>query len=120
MFTTALFDNHKLIGTVQDGSRKWVTVVATICADGTSLSPGIIYEDQANTSQDTWLDGVKEEDNLAFLASSVNTCRCIPTSFDTQAAAIGRQSVRALSYVLQQRPRRAHETIRGPRGGQQA
>ena len=72
MFTKALFDNHKLIGTVQDGSRKWVTVVATICADGTSLSPGIIYEDQANTSQDTWLDGVKEEDNLAFLASSAN------------------------------------------------
>lgn len=72
VFTKALFDNQKLVGTAQDGSRTWVTVVATICADGTSLSPGIIYEGQPNTVQDSWLDGVKEEDHLAFLASSAN------------------------------------------------
>jgi hypothetical protein len=49
-----------------------VTVVATICADGTSLSPGLIYEGQPNTIQDTWLEGVSEEEHLAFLTSSAN------------------------------------------------
>lgn len=82
VFTKALFDNQKLMGTAQDGSRTWVTVVATICADGTSLSPGIIYEGQPNTVQDSWLDGVKEEDHLAFLASSANGCTNDELGFD--------------------------------------
>jgi len=49
-----------------------VTVVATICADGTSLSPGLIYEGQPNTIRDTWLEGVNKEEHLAFLTSSEN------------------------------------------------
>jgi len=72
VFTKALFESGKLLGAAQDGSRKWVTVVATICADGTSLSPGLIYEGQPNTIQDTWLEGVNEEEHLAFLTSSAN------------------------------------------------
>lgn len=72
VFTKALFQSRKLLGTAQDGNRKWVTVVATICADGTSLSPGLIYQGQPNTIQDTWLEGVNEEEHLAFLTSSVN------------------------------------------------
>ena len=27
----------------QDGSREWVSLLATICADGTALPPGIIF-----------------------------------------------------------------------------
>jgi hypothetical protein len=49
-----------------------VTVVATICADQTSLSLGLIYEGQPNTIQDAWLEGIDEEDDLAFLKSSGN------------------------------------------------
>lgn len=72
IFTKALFESGKLLGTAQDGNRKWVTVVATICADGTSLSPGLIYKGQLNTIQDTWLEGVNEEEHFAFLTSSAN------------------------------------------------
>jgi hypothetical protein len=72
VFTRALFESGKLLGAAQDGNRKWVTVVATICADGTSLSPGLIYEGQPNTIQDTWLEGVNQEEHLAFLTSSEN------------------------------------------------
>ena len=43
VFTKALLESRKLLGIAQDGNRTWVTVVATICADGTSLSPGLIY-----------------------------------------------------------------------------
>lgn len=156
MFTKALFESRKLLGAAQDGSRKWVTVVTTICADGTSLSPGLIYEGQPNTIQDTWLEGVSEEEHLAFLTSSANgwtndelgfdwlvnlfdretrakakrdwrllfldghgshlttpiprlvsveqdTGRYISSSLDAQIAAIGSQSVRPASHVLQPR-----------------
>lgn len=49
-----------------------MNVVATICADGTSLPPGIICEGRLNTIQDICLEGIKEEHHLAFLASSPN------------------------------------------------
>lgn len=42
-----------------------------LCRWNVSIS-GHNYEGQTNTIQDTWLDGVKEEDHLAFLASSAN------------------------------------------------
>ncbi|KAF1982089.1 DDE-domain-containing protein, partial [Aulographum hederae CBS 113979] len=38
----------------QDGSRNWITIIATICADGTCLPPGIIYAG-AGDLQHTWL-----------------------------------------------------------------
>jgi len=57
-------------------------VVATICADGTSLSPGLIYEGQPNTVQDTWLERANEEERLAFLTSSANGCTNDALGFD--------------------------------------
>ena len=29
---------------LQDGNRKWITIIACICADDTTLSPGLIYQ----------------------------------------------------------------------------
>jgi hypothetical protein len=34
----------KLIGVSQDGSREWITIVAAICADSTTLPPLLIYQ----------------------------------------------------------------------------
>lgn len=39
-----LYERGTLAGTGQDGNREWITVVATICADGTRLSPALIYK----------------------------------------------------------------------------
>ena len=33
----------KLLGTSQDGNRKWITVIVSIYTDGISLPPGLIY-----------------------------------------------------------------------------
>jgi hypothetical protein len=44
VFAKYLYKQVKLVGAGQDGSREWITVVATICADGTSLSPTLIYK----------------------------------------------------------------------------
>ena len=29
---------------IQDGNREWITTIAVICADGSALSPGLIYQ----------------------------------------------------------------------------
>jgi hypothetical protein len=38
---------------VQDGNREWITVVATICADGLYLSPSLIYAAISGNLQDS-------------------------------------------------------------------
>jgi hypothetical protein len=40
---------------VQDRSREWITCVACICADGSTLSPMLIYQAVSGDVQDTWL-----------------------------------------------------------------
>ena len=44
VFTKAAIQQKRLLRTVQDGNREWITVLATICADGTSIAPGLIYK----------------------------------------------------------------------------
>jgi DDE superfamily endonuclease len=54
----------------QDGSREFITLVATVCADGSSVAPALIYQGASHDLQDTWLDGFDDSQDLAFFASS--------------------------------------------------
>jgi hypothetical protein len=40
---------------LQGGNREWITTIACICADGTSLSHGLIYQAASGNIQDSWL-----------------------------------------------------------------
>jgi hypothetical protein len=44
IFSKASWKAGKVKEAVQDGSREWITVMGCICKDGSSLSPGIIYQ----------------------------------------------------------------------------
>ena len=44
VFIKEAFNKGKLIRGGQDGNRGWITVLATICMDGTFLPPVIIYQ----------------------------------------------------------------------------
>ncbi|KAF2837490.1 DDE-domain-containing protein [Patellaria atrata CBS 101060] len=43
IYSKAAFESGRVKGIAQDGNREWITVLATICADGTAIPPGIIY-----------------------------------------------------------------------------
>ena len=43
VFKLSHWQSGKLRGAGQDGNREWVTLIACICADGSSLLPYIIY-----------------------------------------------------------------------------
>ena len=72
IFPKALMRTHKLLGTGQDGSRQWITLVATICADGSSLSPALIYKAVSGDIQDTWLQDYRPNEHPCWFASSLN------------------------------------------------
>jgi hypothetical protein len=47
-----------------------ITAIACICADGSKLPPGLIYQSAASKIQDTWLQDFDSEDHNCFFTSS--------------------------------------------------
>ena len=76
VFPKALMARQKLLGSGQDGNREWITVIATICADGTSLPPALIYKAVSGELQDTWLQDYKPGEHACWFASSSNGWTC--------------------------------------------
>ena len=72
IFPKALVRTQKLLGSGQDGARNWITLVATICADGSSLPPALIYKAVSGDLQDTWLQDYKPDEHPCWFASSPN------------------------------------------------
>lgn len=70
IFTKASYDADKLPAAGQDGNREWITVLATICANGTALPPALIYKASSGNLQDTWLEEFDpQRHNCQFSAS---------------------------------------------------
>jgi len=62
--------SKKMLGAIQDGSTEFISLVACICADGTTIPPALIYQGESGDLQDTWLmdfDGSKDK---AYFAAS--------------------------------------------------
>ena len=57
---------------LQDGSREWITLLACVCADGSALPPGLIYEAAAGAIQSDWVEDIDAEKHTAFVASSTS------------------------------------------------
>lgn len=64
------FEDSIVTGAGQDGNRQWLTILATICMDGTFLPPGLIYESGAGNLMSTWFDDFKPDEHEAFFAAS--------------------------------------------------
>ena len=72
IFTRDTYLNNKLVNAGQDGNREWITCLATICADGSALSPALIYKANTGNLQDTWLDGFDPKQQKCLFSSSPN------------------------------------------------
>jgi hypothetical protein len=57
---------------LQDGNREWITTVACICADGTKLSPTLIYQAKSGLIQDSWVEDFKPKGQDCFFTTSLS------------------------------------------------
>ena len=55
VFSRRTYECEGIRQRLQDGNREWITIIACICADKTSLSPGLIYQAVSGNLQDSWL-----------------------------------------------------------------
>ena len=70
VFPKALKVSRKLLGAGQDGSREWITVMATICGDGTALPPLLIYKSKTGSARDSWIEDFNTNKHDAWFTSS--------------------------------------------------
>ena len=64
--------SKRIAGASQDGNREFITLIAAICADGSSLPPSLIYQGASYNLQDTWLDEFDTTTQRAFFVCSKN------------------------------------------------
>jgi hypothetical protein len=57
---------------LQDSSREWVTLLATVCADGTALPPAIVYQLDNSTLQAPCVAKVDTGKHACFISSSLS------------------------------------------------
>jgi hypothetical protein len=58
-----------MTASLQDGFCEWITLLATVCADGEALPPGIIYQSANSTLQSSWVADIKAKKKV-FVTSS--------------------------------------------------
>ncbi|KNG52878.1 pogo transposable [Stemphylium lycopersici] len=69
VFSKAIWLQQLRTAAIQDGNREWITLVACVCGDGTSLPPMLIYEGKAGI-QSSWVDALDEDLHRAFVTNS--------------------------------------------------
>jgi uncharacterized protein YndB with AHSA1/START domain len=72
VFSRRQWERKEVTAALQDGSREWVTLLATVCADGTALPPGIIYQSDNSTLQAPWVAEIDTKKHDCFISSSLS------------------------------------------------
>jgi hypothetical protein len=70
VFTRRQWKKKEVRASLQDGSREWITLLATVCANGKVLPPGLIYQSTNSTIQSAWVDAINARKHEVFVTSS--------------------------------------------------
>jgi hypothetical protein len=57
-----------------DGNREFISLVASICANGTSIPPALVYKGESHDLQSSWLDDIGSD--TVYFAASNNGWSC--------------------------------------------
>ena len=63
-------ESKKILGRNQDNSREFISLLATVCADGTALAPVLIYQGDIYDLQNTWLEDYNHLSEETYFAVS--------------------------------------------------
>jgi hypothetical protein len=69
IMTLAELKSSRINSARQDGSREFISLLACICADGTSIPPALIYKGKSGDLQNSWVEDIEDSDQAYFAAS---------------------------------------------------
>jgi hypothetical protein len=67
VFSKAKWDRREVREALQDGSREFITVLACVCGNGTSLEPSVIFAGKSGLCS-AWVEAVEEGKHEVFSA----------------------------------------------------
>jgi hypothetical protein len=70
VFSRHQWESKSVMSAVQDGNQEWITLLATICADGEVLPSGIIFAPANSMIQSTWVKAIKPGKHDVFVTST--------------------------------------------------
>lgn len=70
VFSRPLWDSKQVRGTLQDGSREWITLIACISASGEALPASLIYPAANQAIYSGWVEDIKPGEHSVFVSSS--------------------------------------------------
>ena len=70
VYSKEAFQKGNIIAAGQDGNREWITLVASICMDGSWIPPTLIYQAVSGDVQNTWVTEVNPIDHNVHFAST--------------------------------------------------
>jgi hypothetical protein len=71
IFSRSEWERGRVRATIHDGSRECITILACICADGTALEPGLVYQSDTPNVLSSWVEDISQE-QPAFVAASTS------------------------------------------------
>jgi hypothetical protein len=70
IFDRPLYQSKAVRQAIQDGSREWISLIACICADGSTLDPALIYQATSTNIQSSWVEDLNPQHHQAFITTS--------------------------------------------------
>lgn len=70
IFSRRMWEKKEVRQAFQDGNTSWVSLLACICADGTALPPGVIFESKNSTIRAKWVAEIDPETYPIHVTSS--------------------------------------------------
>lgn len=70
VFNREAWEKRKFKAALQDGNGEWVTLLACVCADGSVLPPGLIYQDANKAVQSSRVNDINPRKHSAHFTTS--------------------------------------------------
>ncbi|KAH3991532.1 hypothetical protein HBI56_220310 [Parastagonospora nodorum] len=70
VFSRRMYEKKEVIHATQDRSREWITVIATVCADGSALPPGLIFGAASGAIQSSWVKDINPSKHEVFVTAT--------------------------------------------------
>ncbi|KAJ8110223.1 hypothetical protein OPT61_g6878 [Boeremia exigua] len=70
IFDKALYQTKRFQKSLHDGNREWVSILVSVCADGSVLPPGVIYPAAGRAVQANWVAPIDPKKHDIFFTTS--------------------------------------------------
>jgi hypothetical protein len=70
VFSRRMWERKEVREAIQDGNREWISLLACVCADGSTLPPSLIFQSASGSIQSSWVEEIEPGEHSVHVTSS--------------------------------------------------